>query len=75
MSGRFKLTCSIYERDGRVTEKKSTSDPSEEEHKLSEVTGFLYDLEKRIDRDLKHISDKLKEALDRIIEKKIDYYL
>jgi len=58
-----------------VTDKKSNSTPSEEEDRLKEIMDPLYNLEERTDKDLKKITNRLKEMLERLIEKKIEYYL
>jgi len=58
-----------------VTDKKSNSTPSEEGDRLKEIMDPLYNLEERTDKDLKKITNRLKNMLERLIEKKIEYYL
>lgn len=58
-----------------MKEQGPASAPSDGEDRYREAMGTLYDLEERTDRDLKDIRQILKNALERLIEKKIGYYL
>jgi hypothetical protein len=58
-----------------LPEKNSTSNSSERDDKYKDVLGFLYSIEEKLDKEFIHISRKLKETLERMIEKKLEYYL
>jgi len=59
----------------KLPEQKRISNSSEEEDKYKDIMGFLYSIEEKLDKELIHISKKLKETLERMIEKKLEYYL
>jgi len=61
--------------DLKLPEPKPASNPSEGEDKHKDILGVLYSIEEKLDRELVHISKKLKETLERMIEKKLEYYL
>ena len=58
-----------------MPEKNPPSNSSEGDDKYRDILGFLYSIEEKLDKEFVHISKKLKETLERMIEKKLEYYL
>lgn len=47
---------------------------SEKKDNYKDIIGFLFSLEENVEKELDNLGNKLKETLEKLIEKKLDYY-
>jgi len=71
----FKLRTTEIWKSERLTEIKLGSNTSKKEDELKEITKSIYNIEEKEDEGTAYVKIILKKLLERMIEKKLEYYL